>query len=664
MENILKRLDNLKEEIKNHNYSYYVMDNPTITDFEYDKLMAELIEIENKYPELKTGDSPSQRVGGIALKEFSQVVHDIRMLSLDNSYNEKDLMDFDNRLKKELGISDELDYVVEYKIDGLSVALKYENGILVQGATRGDGNVGENVTENVRTIKSIPLRLKNNIDIQVRGEVFISKAGFIKLNEEQELKGLQNFANPRNAAAGSLRQLDSKVTATRPLDIFVFDILTGEESLNSHDENLRLLKFEGFKVSYGKKFTGIQSVVEYIESMKEKRHDLPYDIDGMVIKVDNMEYRDILGVKAKSPRWAIAYKFPAEEKETVIRDITVHVGRTGVITPRAELDPVFVAGSTVARATLHNEDFIREKDIMVGDHVIIQKAGDVIPAVVRVLKEKRNGNQSYFQFPDKCPECGMEVARNESEAAYRCVNEYCPAKSRRGIIHFVSRNAMDIDGVGESIIDLLIENGFLKDISDLFYIHERKEEIKELEGLGEKSVEKMIEAIEKSKENSLEKLLTGLGINLIGQKAASVISENFKDLETIKKVKVEELLDIPEIGTKMADEVLSYFSNERNLEIIDRIVNAGVNTKYLGQEKVMDSEIAGKSFVITGTLPNLKRSEAKKMIEQMGGKVTGSVSKKTDFLLCGENAGSKKDKADELAITILDEEEFLKMINF
>jgi DNA ligase (NAD+) len=662
MESIKNKIEELKKTINEHNHNYYVLDNPTISDFEYDMLMNQLVEIEEKHPELKTADSPSQRVGGVALKEFQQVTHEARLLSLDNSYNEDDLFDFDKRLKKELDIEGNLDYVVEYKIDGLSVAIKYENGLFVQGATRGDGSVGENVTENVKTINSVPLRLKDEINIEVRGEVFIPKDGFEKLNIEQEENGLAMFANPRNAAAGSLRQLDSKITAKRPLDILVFDILVGAEPNRNHDENLKYLKDMGFKVSEGKKFVGIEDVIKYIESMKDKRHDLPYEIDGMVIKLDNMEYRDILGVKAKSPRWAIAYKFPAEEKETVVRDITVHVGRTGVITPRAELDPVFVAGSTVSRATLHNEDFILEKDIMIGDTVVIQKAGDVIPAVVRVLTDKRDGSQRKFEFPSHCPECDSIVLRNENEAAYRCNNDYCPAKYRRGIIHFVSRNAMNIDGVGESIVDILIKKEFIKDIAGLYYLKDHKENLMDLEGFGEKSVEKMLGAIESSKENSLERLITGLGINLIGQKAASVISEKFRDLTTLMKVTVEELVEIPEIGEKMAIELVSYFNNERNLEMIERLVQAGLNTSFLGQEKVENASIGSKTFVITGTLPTLKRSEAKKLIEGNGGKVTGSVSKNTDYLLCGEKAGSKRDKALDLGVTILTEEEFLALI--
>lgn len=662
MENIKNKIEDLKNIINKHNHNYYVLDNPTITDFEYDSLMNQLIEIEEKHPELKTADSPSQRVGGVALKEFKQVSHEARLLSLDNSYNEEDLLDFDKRLKKELDIEGDLDYVVEYKIDGLSVALKYEDGVFVQGATRGDGSVGENVTENVRTINSVPLKLKDAINIEVRGEVFIPKSGFEKLNNEQEENGLAMFANPRNAAAGSLRQLDSKITATRPLDILVFDILVGADEKRSHDENLKYLKDMGFKVSQGEKYIGIAEVVKYIGSMKDKRHDLPYEIDGMVIKVDNMEYRDILGVKAKSPRWAIAYKFPAEEKETVVRDITVHVGRTGVITPRAELDPVFVAGSTVSRATLHNEDFILEKDIMIGDTVLIQKAGDVIPAVVRVLTDKRDGSQIKFEFPSHCPECGSIVVRNENEAAYRCNNDYCPAKSRRGIIHFVSRNAMNIDGVGESIVDVLIKKEFIKDIAGLYYLKDHKDNLQELEGFGEKSVDKMLAAIESSKENSLERLITGLGINLIGQKAASVVSEKYRDLSTLMKVTVEDLVEIPEIGEKMAIELVSYFNNERNLEMINRLIEAGLNTSFLGQEKVENASIGDKTFVITGTLPTLKRSEAKKLIEGNGGKVTGSVSKNTDYLLCGEKAGSKRDKAVDLGVTILTEEEFLALI--
>lgn len=664
---IKKQIDDLKEKINRMDHEYYVMDQPGSTDYDYDMLKKELEALEEKHPEYRTSDSPTLRVGGQALDKFEQVQHTVRLLSLDNSYDANDLKDFNQRVKKELtletaGAGSALKYALEYKIDGLSVALKYENGILVRAATRGDGTVGENVTENVRTIRSVPLKLDKPVDIEVRGEVFISKSDFAELNRQQEEKGLQSFANPRNSAAGSLRQLDSKITATRPLDIFVFNILAGTTGTDSHYDNLNYLKELGFKTAEIRLCNTIDEVVEACEEAQEIRHSLPYEIDGMVIKVDSLEQRTFLGVKSKSPKWAIAYKFPAEEQETIVEEITVHVGRTGVITPRAELTAVEVAGSVVRRATLHNQDYIDEKDIRIGDHVIIQKAGDVIPAVVRVLKGKRTGAEISFKLPETCPVCHSETERLEGEVALRCTNPSCPAKTRRGIIHFVSRGAMDIDGVGESVVDLLLLNGFIKECADLYYLNDRKEELMTLERMGEKSVENMLNSIENSKQKGFDRLLAGLGIPLVGARAARVLALEFGTMEKLMEADLEALTAIDEIGPKMAESVQSYFADEGHQQLIRQLKDAGVVMEMELQETVEDQRFEGKTFVLTGTLQHFKRSEAKALIEERGGKVSGSVSKKTDFVVYGESAGSKLTKAQDLGVETIPEEDFREML--
>ncbi len=518
-------MDRLCEILQYHSDQYYKFDAPKISDADYDRLMNKLIEFETAHPEHKRPESPSQRVGGVALSAFEQVRHEVRLLSLGNAYNRDDLIDFHGRVEKEM--TEPVHYTVEYKIDGLSVALRYENGIFVEGATRGDGEIGENITENLKTIRSIPLKLKEPINLTVRGEVYFPKKNFEALNKRQEEQGLQAFANPRNAAAGSLRQLDSKITASRPLDIFVFDVLSGDVPSDSHAENFEYLKSLGFTVSNYKTFNEMEDVASYCDGMITKRHDLEYEIDGIVVKIDSITQRDTLGVRAKSPRWAIAYKFPAEEKETYIKDIIVQVGRTGVLTPKAHLEPVEVAGSTVTYATLHNQDYIDEKDIRIGDHVIIQKAGDVIPAVVRVVVEKRSGTEQAYKLPENCPECGSETERQSGEVALRCMNEKCPAKLRRGIIHFVSRTAMDIDGMGERQVEQLLKSELILDYADLYYLKEKRERIIMLERMGEKSVDNLLSSIEKSKENDLAKLIAGFGISLVGERAASTLSKRF-----------------------------------------------------------------------------------------------------------------------------------------
>ncbi len=654
-------VERLVETIWYHSEMYYNMDAPKISDADYDKLMNKLIEIEGAFPELKRQDSPSQRVGGTPLSQFEQVRHGVKLLSLGNAYNRNDLVDFDQRVMKELtGLPK---YTVEYKIDGLSVALRYENGIFVEGATRGDGETGENITENLKTIHSIPLRLKAPVSITVRGEVYFPKKKFEALNLRQQDQGLQPFANPRNAAAGSLRQLDSRITASRPLDIFVFDVLSGEVASDSHAENFAYLESLGFTVSTHQTFDTIEGAADLCEAMITKRHDLEYEIDGMVIKIDSLDQREQLGVRAKSPKWAIAYKFPAEEKETVVKDIIVQVGRTGVLTPKAHLEPVEVAGSTVTYATLHNQDYIDEKDIRIGDRVIIQKAGDVIPAVVRVVTEKRSGEEVPYKLPVTCPECGTETVRIEGEVALRCINEKCPAKLRRGIIHFVSRAAMDIDGMGERQVEQLIRNEMILDFADLYYLHEKRDRLLLLERMGEKSVDNLLASIEKSKGNDLSRLISGFGISLIGERAASTLASHFGNLDSIMEADILTLSQVEEIGEKMAQSVVDYFNDVKNVERVEKLKRAGVNMIAEAAPEIdLDSFFAGKTFVLTGTLVQYKRNEAKKIIEERGGKVSGSVSKKTDYVIYGESAGSKLAKANELGVETMTEEAFVALV--
>lgn len=654
---LVEQYNKLIQEIEKHNHLYYDLDQPKLSDHEYDNLMKELIRMETENEGIKRMDSPSQRVGGKPLSAFKQVAHAVRLLSLDNAYNELDLMNFEKRAVQEL--SQQPSYVVEYKIDGLSVALTYKEGLFVCGATRGDGTIGEDVTENLKTIKSIPLRLTESVDLIVRGEVFLSKQGFVTLNEAQELAGLQAFANPRNAAAGSLRQLDSKITASRALDIFVFDILEGDLNIGDHDKALNRLKKLGFKVSETKTFSNMEEVIPMCSSIVTQRHELGFDIDGMVVKINEFHLRDQLGIKAKSPRWAIAYKFPAEEKETVIKDIIIQVGRTGVITPKAQFEPVTVAGSVVTYATLHNQDFINEKDIRIGDYVMIQKAGDVIPAVVKVILEKRPEGTVAYQLPEICPVCSGETARQEGEVALRCQNPECPAKTSRGISHFVSRPAMNIDGVGEAVIELLLKEGLLLDYSDLYALKDHYDQLIQLERLGVKSVDNMLEAIEKSKDNDLGKLLSGLGIPLVGAKASETLAKHFGSLEAILTATREELILAEEVGQKMAESVIAFFENPINRSKVDKMIALGVNTRYLKEKPSVESQIfKGLTFVVTGTLENYSRDAIKTLIESLGGKVSGSVSKKTHYVVYGDEAGSKLEKATTLGVTTLDEQSF------
>ena len=606
-----KRIEELISLINYHNEKYYNQDSPEIEDFEYDNLMKELIKLEEENPELKRNDSPSNRVGGKPLDKFEQVVHKIPMLSLSNAYSWEDLKDFDSRVREAVGA--DVEYVVEFKIDGLSVGLNYNNGIFESGATRGNGIVGENITKNLMTIKNIPLNIDEKGELTVRGEVYISKKDFEEINKIQEEQDQPLYANPRNLAAGSLRQLDSKLTAKRPLDIFIFNL----EDINSkqfktHSESLEYLKQQGFHVSPEfKVFKTMDEIIEYIKYWTEHREDLGFGIDGMVIKVNNLAQREQMGYTAKSPRWAIAYKFPAERKETKLLDIVVEVGRTGTITPTAVLEPIRLAGTTVSRATLHNEDYINEKDIKINDTVLVQKAGDIIPQVVEVIKEKRTGEEIEFKMPEECPVCGEPTVRLEGEAAVKCINISCPAQIRRGIIHFASREAMDIDGLGESIITLLLKQDLIKDISDLYYL--KKEQISVLERMGDKSATNLINAINKSKENDLWRFINGLGIKLIGTKAAKILASEFKDLDKLMNATEQELINLEEFGQTMADSVVEFFKEEKNISVIEKLKEAGVNTKLIESDDADIPKIFEKmKIVLTGTLPTLKRNDRKK----------------------------------------------------
>ncbi|HSQ90478.1 NAD-dependent DNA ligase LigA [Romboutsia sp.] len=658
---IENKMNELIDLINYHNEKYYNQDTPEISDYEYDNLINELIKLEEENPSLKRADSPTNRVGGKPLDKFEQIVHKIPMLSLSNAYSSQDLKDFDKRVRDM--VSGEVEYVVEFKIDGLSVGLTYNDEVFEKGATRGDGVVGEDISQNLMTIKSIPLKIDEDNEIVVRGEVYISKENFKKVNEQQEEAGLQLFANPRNLAAGSLRQLDPKLTAKRPLDIFVFNLEHGENrEFKSHSESLEFLKELGFEVSPNYKVCNkIDDVIEYIEYWTENRGNLDFEIDGMVIKVNNLSQRESMGYTAKSPRWAIAYKFPAERKTTKIIDIIVEVGRTGTITPTAVLEPVRLAGTSVSRATLHNEDYIKEKDIKINDIVLVQKAGDIIPQVVEVIKDERSGDEIDFKMPKECPVCSEPTVRLEGEAAVKCINMSCPAQIRRGIIHFVSRDAMNIDGLGESIITLLLNEKIIEDVADLYSI--KKEDIVNLERMGDKSATNLVNSIEKSKNNDLWRLINGLGIKFVGVKGAKILAKKFKDLDDIVNATNEKLVNLEEFGETMANSVVEFFKEEKNLKVIEKLKNTGVNTKAIEDTNSNISKIfEGMKIVLTGTLPTLKRNDAKEIIEARGGKATSSVSKSTTFVLAGEEAGSKLTKATELGVKVVDEAKFIELI--
>ncbi|MGS2780374.1 NAD-dependent DNA ligase LigA [Robertmurraya sp. GLU-23] len=657
-----KRVQELHVQLNQLNYEYHVLDQPTASDAEYDRLLRELINLEETFPELKSPDSPTQRVGGAVLDMFEKVQHQSPMLSLGNAFGEQDLLDFDRRVRQAVG--DHISYVCELKIDGLAVSLRYENGLFIRGATRGDGTIGEDITSNLRTIKSIPLRLKEPVSIEVRGEVFMPRKSFEALNLLKTERGEELAANPRNAAAGSLRQLDPRIAASRNLDIFLYNIAdVGETGVVSHSAGLDLLESLGFKTNKERrKCASIEEVISYVNEWTEQRPNLPYDIDGIVIKVDSLSQQEELGTTAKSPRWAIAYKFPAEEVVTTLKSIELSVGRTGVVTPTAILEPVRVAGTTVQRASLHNEDLIREKDIKIGDQVVVKKAGDIIPEVVNVLVEKRTGAEEEFRMPTHCPECESELVRLEEEVALRCINPKCPAQIREGLIHFVSRTAMNIDGLGEKVISQLFAEQLIEDVADIYKL--TFDQLIQLERMGEKSVNNLIDAIEASKANSLEKLLFGLGIRHVGAKAAKTLAQEFETIDRLALATAEELTAINEIGEKMAESVVAYFELEEVKELIEELKEAGVNTIYNGPKKVavenIDHFFAGKTIVLTGKLEQLSRNEAKERIEAFGGKVAGSVSKKTDLVIAGEEAGSKLTKAEQLGIEVWNEERLVE----
>lgn len=663
-----ERLEELKKQLRYHNYRYYVLDDPHISDREYDNLMRELLDIESAYPELVTEDSPSQRVGDKPLEEFGTVEHATPMLSITNAFDEGDLLAFDQRVKKLLG-KENIEYAVEPKVDGLSASIIYEHGRFIRGATRGDGQRGEDITQNLKTIKSIPLIIDSEDcpdNLEVRGEVLICLEDFNELNKKRLEKGEQPFANPRNAAAGSLRQLDPKVTAGRPLDIFIYAgiITPSSPSIKSHYEMISFLKHLGFKVvQYCKLCRGIEEVIKYCFECRDKKNEFPYETDGMVVKVSSYSEQETLGAVSRSPRWAIAYKFPAVEATTIVKDIQVYIGRTGALTPVAHLEPVEIDGSVVSRATLHNEDEIRRKDILIGDRVVVHKAGKIIPEVVKVIKEERTGKEKEFVMPSICPRCSAPVEKPAGEAVARCTNNNCFARLERNICHYASRDAMDIEGLGKSRVEQLIEEGLIKkDVSDLYSLN--MEELSSLEGMGEKSARNLLNAIEASKDRSLKRLIYALGIRHAGEHVASILAEHYSSLEDLSKVTVEELLNIHEIGPKVAGTIVEFFSQKENLLLIDTLKRAGVKVYEEKQEKPeKGNQIwSGKQFVITGTLPGMSRNEAKAIIEERGGRVGSSVSKKTDFLLTGEDPGSKLDKALSLGVKIIKGEEFEDMV--
>ena len=659
----VKRLEALKQEIAHHDRMYYVLDHPEISDYQYDQLMRELLAIEEAYPHLLTADSPSQRVGGEALKQFESYTHRNPLLSLMNAYGTDDLREFHQRICNDLG-REEIEYVVEYKIDGLSIALYYENGVLQNGVTRGDGVTGEDVTANVRTVKNIPLRLQNNLPVlEARGEVYLPKASFAKINEQREKNGESLFANCRNAAAGSIRQLDPKVTAQRDLRAIIYTMMHVEGAEPAtHSQCVELLKEAGFTTMEPFISSDINAICDYCVYWGEHRHDLPFDIDGMVIKINSLADQEALGNRAKNPRWAIAYKFPPEQGITRIEEIVVQVGRTGAVTPVANLEPVFLAGSTISRATLYNEDFIREKDIRIGDYVVIQKAGEVIPEVVSVVQEKRAGTEQEYVFPQVCPVCGAPLIRVEGEAAWRCSDSMtCPAQVREGIIHFASRDAMNIEGLGPAVITQLLDAGLIQNAADLYYL--QKEQLLTLERMGEKSADNLLNSLAASKQRTLAQVIYALGIRLVGQNVAKVLARRFPTMEALQNAGYDDLVVIDEVGPKIAESITAYFGQQRHIAFLQKLAEAGVSLGSAEQEqKQQNTAFTGKTVVLTGTLPTLDRREASALIEQAGGKVSGSVSKKTDFVLAGESAGSKLTKAQDLGITIIDEETFLQML--
>ena len=662
----LAEADKLRREIRHNEYLYYVLDAPEITDAEYDRMMVRLRELEARYPDSIPADSPTQRVGGRASSQFTEVRHLEPLLSLGNVFSAEELRAFDERVRSGLPAGSKVEYVMEPKIDGLACSLIYENGKLVRAATRGDGVVGENVTANVRTIRSIPLTLKVPEGeavpelLDVRGEVYMPRQAFMRLNEQRAERGESEFANPRNAAAGSLRQLDPQVTASRSLSFFAY-YLVGEGAQPKHSESLALLARYGFKVSENYKVVeNIDEAIKYIGDFNELRQGLSYDTDGAVIKVNDVYQQRILGATGKDPRWATAYKYPPEQAETTLEDIDWRVGRTGVLTPTAVLTPVKLSGSVISRATLHNEDFIRAKDIRIGDRVIINKAGEIIPEVLRVVAEKRTGDEKEVEIPSVCPECGWRVERQGEEAAIRCTNPHCPALGREGLIHFVSRDAMNIDGCGPSVINALLDAGLVRDAADLYSL--RKEDLLKLERMGEKSADNLLAALDESKKNELDKLLFALGIRHVGAKVARILATEFGSMEKLQQAQPEELAQIRDIGDKIAESAVTWLNVPANIDLVERLAAAGLTMTFTPPASQEDNPFFGKTLVFTGTMPTLGRAEAKTMAQDVGAKVSGSVSKKTDYVIAGAEAGSKLEKAQQLGVTVIDEAEFLRLL--
>ena len=662
----LAEAEKLRREIRHNEYLYYVLDAPEITDAEYDRMMVRLRELEARYPDSIPADSPTQRVGGRASSQFTEVRHLEPLLSLGNVFSAEELRAFDERVRSGLPAGSKVEYVMEPKIDGLACSLIYENGKLVRAATRGDGVVGENVTANVRTIRSIPLTLKVPEGeavpelLDVRGEVYMPRQAFMRLNEQRAERGESEFANPRNAAAGSLRQLDPQVTASRSLSFFAY-YLVGEGAQPKHSESLALLARYGFKVSENYKVVeNIDEAIKYIGDFNELRQGLSYDTDGAVIKVNDVYQQRILGATGKDPRWATAYKYPPEQAETTLEDIDWRVGRTGVLTPTAVLTPVKLSCSVISRATLHNEDFIRAKDIRIGDRVIINKAGEIIPEVLRVVAEKRTGDEKEVEIPSVCPECGWRVERQGEEAAIRCTNPHCPALGREGLIHFVSRDAMNIDGCGPSVINALLDAGLVRDAADLYSL--RKEDLLKLERMGEKSADNLLTALAESKKNELDKLLFALGIRHVGAKVARILATEFGSMEKLQQAQPEELAQIRDIGDKIAESAVTWLNVPANIDLVERLAAAGLTMTFTPPASQEDNPFFGKTLVFTGTMPTLGRAEAKTMAQDVGAKVSGSVSKKTDYVIAGAEAGSKLEKAQQLGVTVIDEAEFLRLL--
>lgn len=662
----LAEADKLRREIRHNEYLYYVLDAPEITDAEYDRMMVRLRELEARYPDSIPADSPTQRVGGRASSQFTEVRHLEPLLSLGNVFSAEELRAFDERVRSGLPAGSKVEYVMEPKIDGLACSLIYENGKLVRAATRGDGVVGENVTANVRTIRSIPLTLKvpdgETVPelLDVRGEVYMPRQAFMRLNEQRAERGESEFANPRNAAAGSLRQLDPQVTASRSLSFFAY-YLVGEGAQPKHSESLALLAHYGFKVSENYKVVeNIDEAIKYIGDFNELRQGLSYDTDGAVIKVNDVYQQRILGATGKDPRWATAYKYPPEQAETTLEDIDWRVGRTGVLTPTAVLTPVKLSGSVISRATLHNEDFIRAKDIRIGDRVVINKAGEIIPEVLRVVVEKRTGDEKEVEIPSVCPECGWRVERQGEEAAIRCTNPHCPALGREGLIHFVSRDAMNIDGCGPSVINALLDAGLVRDAADLYSL--RKDDLLKLERMGEKSADNLLAALAESKKNELDKLLFALGIRHVGAKVARILATEFGSMEKLQQAQPEELAQIRDIGDKIAESVVTWLNVPANIDLVERLSAAGLTMTFTPPASQEDNPFFGKTLVFTGTMPTLGRAEAKTMAQDVGAKVSVSVSKKTDYVIAGAEAGSKLEKAQQLGVTVIDEAEFLRLL--